>query len=169
MALRFWLNGYRTNFKFLGKTHKAIMNQPLSNVHLLPSIIHRLHPNFIYTTVMFRFMSFLHLGLSLCFHFPAGHIFIHPWECILSLLLWNHPWTLYSWLLLSFLSHHCTLNTSVLSHHCILSTSNNGRAILKVWYLRPFQSICKVRNMLTIILSCYCTLVILSRIHTRVF
>lgn len=125
MALPFWLNGYRTNFKFLGKTHKAIMNQPLSNVHFLPSIIHKLHPNFIYTTVMLRFMSFLHLGLSLCFYFPAVHIFIHPWESILSFLLWNHPWTLYSWLLLSFLSHHCTLNTSILSQHCILSTSIN--------------------------------------------
>lgn len=45
MALPFWLTGYRINFKIFSKEHKAIMNWPLSNAYLLPSTLHRLHPN----------------------------------------------------------------------------------------------------------------------------
>lgn len=46
--------------------------------------------------------------------------------------------------------------------------SYNDRENFKLWCLRPSQKICKVRNMLTVTLMCYCTFLILSRIYSGV-
>lgn len=106
-----WLPGYRINFKIFSKEHKAIMNWSLSKAYFLSSILHRLHPNFVWTTLTdscLSYISCLWLLFTLIFllvtyvliHENPDYVFFPLWDYLnVHKLLFSFVPSLYTWTL----------------------------------------------------------------------
>lgn len=86
-----WLIGYRINVKIFSKEHKAIMNWSLSKTYYLSSILHRLHTNFVCTTLTdscLFYISCLRLLFTLIF-LLVTYVLIHENPDYISFPLWD--------------------------------------------------------------------------------
>lgn len=86
-----WLTGYRINVKIFTKEHKAIMNWSLSKAYFLSSILHRLHPNFVCSTLTdscLFYISCLRLLLTLIFQLVT-YVLTHENPDYVSFPLWD--------------------------------------------------------------------------------
>lgn len=88
-----WLPGYRINFKIFSKEHKAIMNWSLSKAYFLSSILHRLHPNFVCTTLTdscLFYISCLRLLFTLIFLLVTYMYLSMRIQIMYFFLLWDY-------------------------------------------------------------------------------